>query len=40
VDKAGAVRFAHYGHRMSDIPPNEEMLALADELNREGQAMA
>lgn len=40
VDKAGTARFAHYGHRMSDIPPNEEILALADELNREGQAIA
>jgi peroxiredoxin Q/BCP len=33
VDKAGIARFAHYGHDMSDIPPNEEMLALADEIN-------
>lgn len=40
VDKAGVARFVHYGHSMSDIPPNEELLALADELNRESQAVA
>ena len=34
VDKAGIARFAHYGHDMSDIPENEEILALADEINR------
>lgn len=33
IDKAGIVRFCHYGHDMSDIPPNEEVLALADEIN-------
>ena len=40
VDKAGTARFVHYGHNMSDIPPNDEILALADELNREGQAIS
>ena len=30
VDKVGVARFAHYGHSMSDIPKNEEILALAD----------
>jgi peroxiredoxin Q/BCP len=35
VDKQGIARFVHYGNSMSDIPPNEEMLALADELNQE-----
>jgi peroxiredoxin Q/BCP len=30
VDKEGVVRFAHYGHRMSDIPPNQEILELLD----------
>jgi peroxiredoxin Q/BCP len=39
VDKAGVARYAHHGHSMSDIPPNEELLALADEVNREGQAV-
>ena len=33
VDKAGMARFVHYGHSMSDIPPNEEVLALLDQLN-------
>ncbi len=33
IDKAGVARFCHYGHSMSDIPENEEMLALADEIN-------
>jgi peroxiredoxin Q/BCP len=33
VDKQGCVRFAHYGHSMSDIPRNAEILALLDELN-------
>jgi len=34
VDREGLARFVHYGHEMSDIPPNEELLALLDELNR------
>jgi peroxiredoxin len=33
IDKAGVARFVHYGHSMSDIPPNEEILALGDEIN-------
>ena len=33
VDKAGMVRFVHYGHSMADIPENAELLALLDELN-------
>ena len=35
VDKAGIVRFVHYGHSMSDIPENNEVLCLLDELNAE-----
>ena len=35
VDKAGAARFVHYGHDMTDIPKNEEMLSLIDGLNAE-----
>jgi peroxiredoxin Q/BCP len=34
VDKTGQARYVHYGHSMSDIPPNEELLALLDGLNR------
>ena len=30
VDKKGIARFAHYGHDMSDIPANEELLTLID----------
>jgi peroxiredoxin Q/BCP len=33
VDKAGIARYAHYGHAMSDIPENEEILAILQELN-------
>ena len=33
VDKTGKARYVHYGHSMSDIPPNDEILALLDELN-------
>ena len=33
VDKAGVARFVHYGHSMSDIPENAEVLALLDEIN-------
>lgn len=35
IDKAGVARFVHYGHDMRDIPANEEILALADQLNAE-----
>ena len=33
IDKAGIVRFVHYGHDMSDIPSTEEMLGLIAGLN-------
>lgn len=33
VDKEGTARFVHYGHAMSDIPENAELLALLDEIN-------
>jgi peroxiredoxin Q/BCP len=33
VDKAGVARFVHYGHDMTDIPENADVLALMDELN-------
>ena len=32
VDKTGKARFVHYGHSMSDIPQNPELLGLLDEL--------
>ncbi|HHW87617.1 MAG TPA: redoxin domain-containing protein [Chloroflexi bacterium] len=34
IDKDGIARYVHYGHNMSDIPPNAELLALGDEINR------
>jgi peroxiredoxin Q/BCP len=33
VDKAGIARYAHYGHSMSDIPKNEEILKILREVN-------
>jgi peroxiredoxin len=33
IDKQGMVRFVHYGHSMSDIPENEELFQLLDEIN-------
>ena len=33
IDRSGTARFVHYGHSMSDIPKNEEILALVDEIN-------
>lgn len=32
IDEAGIVRYIHYGHEMSDIPSNDELLALLDDL--------
>ncbi len=32
VDKAGIARFVHYGHDMTDIPSNTELLELLDSL--------
>ena len=36
IDRQGTARFVHYGHDMSDIPPNQEILDLLEELNRVG----
>ena len=32
IDKAGQVRYKHYGDAMSDIPPNPQILAILNEL--------
>ncbi len=32
IDRDGMVRWVHYGHAMSDIPSNEELLGLLDEI--------
>lgn len=37
IDAKGYVRFAHYGRSMSDIPLNEELLQVIDELNAASQ---
>jgi peroxiredoxin len=34
VDKNSVVRFVHYGHSMSDIPSNTEILNLIDQIDR------
>jgi peroxiredoxin len=33
VDRQGVARYVHYGHDMTDIPSNAELLAALDELN-------
>jgi peroxiredoxin len=33
VDKSGLVRYIYYGHDMTDIPTNAEMLALIDQID-------
>lgn len=40
IDKQGQVRFVHYGHAMSDIPQNAEILQLLDELMAPGPTPA
>ena len=35
VDREGTVRYVHYGHAMSDIPANEELLGLLEGLEGE-----
>lgn len=34
VDRDGTARYVHYGRSMSDIPSNEELLRLLDEISR------
>ena len=35
IDKSGRIRYQHFGESMSDIPLDEEILSLLDQLNRE-----
>ena len=35
VDKQGKIRYRHYGESMSDIPSDEDVLTLLDELHKE-----
>jgi len=34
VDKNSSARYVHYGHSMSDIPENKELLQLIDEIGQ------
>jgi peroxiredoxin len=36
IDKAGVARYVHYGHDMTDIPENAELLALVDGFDGSG----
>ena len=40
IDKQGQARFVHYGHDMTDIPPNEEILDLFKAMNADLSATA
>ena len=35
IDIEGKIRFMHYGDSMSDIPADEDVLTLLDNLNKE-----
>ena len=35
VDTEGRVRYVHYGHSMADIPSNDEIIRILDQLARE-----
>ena len=35
IDKNGYIRYKHFGESMSDIPENQLILSLLDELNKE-----
>ena len=37
IDKHGMVRFVHYGHSMSDIPENADVLETLQSLNVESE---
>jgi peroxiredoxin Q/BCP len=39
VDKQSRVRYVHYGDSMSDIPENEELLVMLDQLIEEEKPM-
>jgi peroxiredoxin len=39
VDRQGIARYAHYGHAMMDIPENQELLGLIDEINQQPEAL-
>ena len=38
IGKDGRVRYVHYGHSMADIPSNEEIFGLLDQLNKNSKS--
>jgi len=36
IDKSGNIQYAHFGESMSDIPEDQHVLSMIDELNKEG----
>jgi peroxiredoxin Q/BCP len=36
IDRAGNIRYTHYADSMSDIPANQEVLRILDQINQEG----
>jgi peroxiredoxin len=34
IDKLGVVRYVHYGHEMSDIPTNDELIEVLKKINQ------
>jgi peroxiredoxin Q/BCP len=39
IDKTGQARFVHYGHSMSDIPRNQEVLQSLAAINKEAAGL-
>lgn len=37
IDKEGKIRFQHYGNSMSDIPKDEDILSLLEDINKENK---
>jgi peroxiredoxin Q/BCP len=37
IDRGGEARFVHYGKSMSDIPENQELLEILEDLNLEAE---
>lgn len=33
IDKNGTLRYIHYGHDMTDIPSNQEIIQILDQIN-------
>jgi peroxiredoxin len=40
IDRSGQIRYAHYGDSMSDIPANEIVLNVLDQIRREEEPPA